>query len=144
MRQQGGGALGMVVVILLAGSALLHSTCKQLETSLSLLVDEKQYLRDFYAAQAALAWGSKLTWSVHYGWQCQTERQHRWRVCLHNTRKDPVLMRGEHLRETHPSLVLWRWMRSVAGQHQTMRPVAHGWIDVCPMTELSDCEPDVP
>ncbi|WP_437612823.1 DUF2509 family protein [Erwinia sp. V71] len=135
-QQQGSGALGMVVLILLLGGALLHATRQQLDAALTMVAQERQHIIDYYAAQAALEWGSQLSWPDSSGWQCQTETQQQWRVCLQ--RNDPlrILLRGEHLAQP---LALWQW---VEPDGQRLRPLAHGWIDFCPLTHDADCLPD--
>lgn len=135
-QQQGSGALGMVVLILLLGSALLHATRQQLDAALTLVAQERQHIIDYYAAQAALAWGEQLNWPDSSGWQCQTEMQQQWRACLHRDDPQRVLLRGEHLAQP---LALWQW---VEPEGEKVRPLAHGWIDFCPLTHDADCVPN--
>ncbi len=135
-QQQGSGALGMVVLILLLGSALLHATRQQLDAALTLVAQERQHIIDYYSAQAALAWGGQVNWPDSSGWQCQTEMQQQWRVCLHRDDPQRGLLRGEHLAQP---LALWQWVEPEGGK---VRPLAHGWIDFCPLTHDADCVPN--
>ncbi|MFS2225447.1 DUF2509 family protein [Pantoea sp. B65] len=140
-RQQGSGVLSMVVVVLLLGTALLNATRQQLASALTLVAHERQHIIDFYAAQAALAWGSKLSWPASHGWQCQTEPQQQWRACLHRVEPARGLLRGEHRGSALPALALWQWVQADPDE-PGVRPLAHGWIDFCPLARLAECAPD--
>ncbi|MBP2168105.1 hypothetical protein J2125_001297 [Erwinia toletana] len=142
-QQQGSGVLSMVVMILLLGTALLHATRQQLAASLSLVAHERRHIIDFYAAQGALAWGSQLLWSENSGWQCQTEPQQQWRACLNDANAQRGLLRGEHLNDAGPALTLWRWVQPDAAVQGRVLPLAHGWIDFCPLNDAAECDPDV-
>lgn len=142
-QQQGNLVLGMIMMILLLGTAMLNATRQQLTASLSLVVNERQHIINFYAAQAALLWGSKLTWNNQDDWQCQTEQQQQWRACLKNVNSQRRLLRGEQLSAKHHAVVLWHWVKTDPASKEKIAFVPHGWIDFCPLTRTSECQPDV-
>ncbi|KOC89774.1 DUF2509 family protein [Winslowiella iniecta] len=141
-QQQGSGAITMVVMILLLGTALLNATRQQLSASLSLVADERQHIIEFYAAQAALAWGSQLSWPASAGWHCQSELQQQWRACINRINPQRGLLRGEQLTSAHQAIVHWHWVEDLPADGQRVRLLAHGWIDFCPLSNASGCEPD--
>ncbi|RWR01742.1 hypothetical protein ED28_12010 [[Pantoea] beijingensis] len=141
-QQQGSSALVMVAVILLLGSALLHSTRQQLAASFSLVADEREYITRFYLAQAALAWGMQQHWQKNsQGWQCKSDERYKWRACLQGSDKNRWLLRGDSFSASDRSLALWQWV--MPGTTNTLQPLAHGWIDFCPLTEEAKCVPEM-
>jgi len=141
-QQQGSGALTMVVMILLLGTALLNATRQQLAASLSLVADERQHIIEFYAAQAALAWGSRLSWPASDGWHCQSELQQMWHACINRLHPQRGLLRGERLISSHQPIVHWQWVEDAPDGGQQVRRLAHGWIDFCPLANATGCVPN--
>jgi len=142
--QQGSGALTMVVMILLLGTALLNATRQQLSASLSLVADERQHIIEFYAAQAALAWGGQQLWPASVDWHCQSELQQQWRACLQRISPQRGLLRGERLTSAEQAIVHWQWVEDAPAGGQRVQSVAHGWIDFCPLSNVAGCVPDAP
>lgn len=135
-RQQGSGALLMVIIILLMGTALLHATRQQLSDSLSLVSDERHYIHEYTDAVSALTWGERLTWRTVEGWYCQFQPQYIWRACL-LSHASGMLLRGDSGSGT---LSLYRWVSRLSGGKVSALP--HGWLDYCPLPDRSLC--DVP
>jgi hypothetical protein len=133
-------AIAMVVLVLLLGSALLHATRQQLDASLSLVADERGYLIDYHQALSALAWGERLDWRLRNGWQCQLQAHFGWQACLLMLDNDEALLRGSALREPDEALALWQWLRR-NGKTRWL-PMAHGWLDFCPLATAEACTPD--
>lgn len=131
MNQQGLGALGMVLMILLMGSLTLHGSQERLAQGMSLVADERQHYRDFWAAQSALQWGLTLSWPEPPG--CQQDRQQGWESCLQKVDDERMLLKG---RAAASELALWRW---VAQEGARLRPLPHGWIDYCPLATAQRC-----
>lgn len=134
MRQGGNSALGMVILVLLMGSATLHISRYQLAQGMSLLADERQYILDFYQAQSALRWGSTLSWPPGEGWQCRQEKTFGWRSCLRRDEQGRALLHGEG---DGRELALWHWAEN---QGDRLRLSPHGWIDYCPLAP-EQCQP---
>lgn len=134
----------MVVMILLLGTALLNATRQQLAASLALVSGERQHIIDFYAAQAALAWGGRLRWTQNERWQCQREAQQQWRACLRHFTPERALLRGEMLTSTHQPVTLWQWLQPDTHNAEHYTPFAHGWLDFCPLADAAGCQPDAP
>lgn len=132
VRQRGSGALVMVLMILLMGTLMLNATRRQLSENLSLMSDERRYIRQYADAVSALAWGERQTWPLNSRWQCR-QQQEPWRACLQRDQQGTVL-RGD---SGPDSLALYRWMsESNAGQ---LQPTPHGWIDYCPLAAGEIC-----
>lgn len=140
-QQRGGGTLLMVVILLMMGSLLLHATRRQLSDNLSLVAGEGRYYRESAAAASALAWGERLNWPRSEGWQCQRLQPQGWRACLRSgeTRADNdaeprSLLYADSGERT---LALWRWLGGTAPR---LHPLAHGWLDFCPLKESGACQ----
>lgn len=134
-RQQGSGALLMVIIILLMGTALLHATRQQLSDNLSLVSDERRYILEYTDAVSALAWGERLTWlGAEVGWYCQLQPQYTWRACL-LSHASGMLLRGDSGSGT---LSLYRWVSSLTGGKVSAVP--QGWLDYCPLPDRSLCD----
>jgi len=125
VNQQGNSALGMVLTILLAGSLTLHASRERLEQGMSLVADERQHYRDFWAAQSALQWGLTLSWPTLPG--CQQAPEQGWQSCLQRAGDERALLKG---RAAASEQALWRW---VALEGARIRALPHGWIDYCPL-----------
>ncbi|WP_034946786.1 DUF2509 family protein [Erwinia oleae] len=138
-EQQGGGLLIAVILLLMMSATLLHATRRQLDDSLSVVVKESRYIRQYSLAASALAWGSKRQWSAKDdSWYCQTENIYRWRACLRGLTAESYLMRGD---SGPGSVAHFQWM--IPGSEPAkMMPVPHGWIDYCPLAQEKMCEPD--
>lgn len=139
LKQRGGVAIAMVLLVLLLGSALLNATRQQLGAALSQVVDERQYLIDYHQALSALAWGQRLIWPLRQGWRCQQQTQFGWRACLLSLDNGEALLRGSALADAD-ALALWQWLRLEEGKR--WRPQAHGWLDFCPLSHPEACTPD--
>ncbi|WP_233268365.1 DUF2509 family protein [Pantoea sp. BAV 3049] len=136
-KEQGSGAMIMVIMLLLMSAALLNTTRRQLDESLSLVADERQYFQQASQALSALAWGEQQSWSPLLGWQCKTLASQAWRACLLEQEKLPVLLRGDSGAGT---IAFYQWLeRSSAG---SLEKSAHGWLDFCPLSVEAECEPD--
>ncbi|MGD8108422.1 DUF2509 family protein [Pantoea sp. FN0302] len=134
-------AIAMVLLMLLLGSGLLHATRQQLDGALSLVTDERQFLREHYHALSALAWGARLSWPTQQGWHCQQQPTYGWRACILLRHNGEALLRGAGESSTGEALALWQWLTPVAeGRWQ---PLAHGWLDFCPLPLSEGCLPDV-
>lgn len=133
MNQQGNSALGMVLLVLLMGSLTLHASRDRLEQSMSLVADERQHIKDFWAAQSALQWGLSLSWPETQTQRCQQERQQGWQSCLQKVDDERALLKGQ---ATKSELVLWRW---VEAKGKRLKPLPHGWIDYCPLASANLC-----
>ena len=133
-------AITMVVLILLLGSGLLYATRQQLDVALSLVADERQYLLDYHQALSALAWGKQLNWSHQQGWRCQQQTQFGWRACLLRLDNGEALLRGTGLAAAAEALALWQWLELAHGER--WQPLAHGWLDFCPLSQSASCSPD--
>ncbi|WP_130831491.1 DUF2509 family protein [[Erwinia] mediterraneensis] len=127
MRQNGNSALGMVIMVLLMGSATLYASRQQLAQGMALLADERHYILDYHQAQSALRWGATLNWPVGVGWQCQQEKTFGWQSCLWRGEKAQALLRGQGAGR---ELALWHWVEESGNQ---LRLLPHGWIDYCPL-----------
>jgi len=131
VNQQGNSALGMVLTILLAGSLTLHASRERLEQGMSLVADERQHYRDFWAAQSALQWGLTLSWTTPQ--DCQQAPEQGWQSCLQKVSDERALLTG---RAAASDLALRRW---VAREGERIRPLPHGWIDYCPLAAAALC-----
>lgn len=134
MRQCGNSALGMVIMVLLMGSATLHVSRYQLTQNMSLLADERQHILDYYQAQSALRWGATLSWPSGSKWQCQQENTFGWRSCLWHDEQTGALLRGEG---EGRDLALWHWVEK---EGDRLRLLPHGWLDYCPLAP-EQCQP---
>lgn len=126
MSQQGQSSLGMVVVLLLLGTLMLNTSQQRLARDMMLVADERQYLRDFWAAQSALQWGLSQRWPEEQPQLCQSEPQQHWQVCLQEVRDERALLRGQ---AENSELSLWQW---VVRTDNSLSALPHGWIDFCP------------
>ncbi|MGE9551574.1 DUF2509 family protein [Erwinia amylovora] len=136
-RERGSGAMIMVIVLLLMSAALLNATRRQVDDSLSLVADERQYFQQASRALSALAWGEQQSWPGQQGWQCKTLVSPAWRACLLEQEKLPVLLRGDGGSGT---IAFYQWLeRSTVG---SLEKIAHGWLDFCPLPDEVGCEPD--
>ena len=135
-------AIAMVLLILLLGSGLLHATRQQLDATLALVADERQYLLDYHQALSALAWGSALSWPQQQGWHCQRQTPFGWHACLLLLDNGEALLRGAALRASGEPLTLWQWLEPMAGTGWHRQ--AHGWLDFCPLAPSARCLPDEP
>lgn len=133
-------ALAMVLMILLLGAGLLHATRQQLDTSLALVADERQFLLEQHQALSALAWGERLSWPPQQGWHCQQQPQHGWRACLLHHASNEALLRGSGVSSSGEALSLWQWL--TPGEAGRWRARAHGWLDFCPISPQERCQPD--
>lgn len=129
-------ALAMVLLILLLGAGMLHATRQQLDATLSLVADERRWRMEQHLALSALAWGARLTWTTQPGWHCQQQQQFGWRACVLQLDNGETLLRGSGLTD---SLTLWQWLTAEEGR---WRPLAHGWLDFCPLADAARCRPD--
>lgn len=134
MKQDGNSALGMVIMVLLMGSATLYASRQQLTQNMGLLADERQHILDYYQAQSALRWGATLSWPPGSEWQCQLEKTLGWRSCLRRNEQGGALLRGEG---EGRELALWHWAED---QGNRLRLLPHGWIDYCPLA-AEQCQP---
>ncbi|GLR08348.1 hypothetical protein COO59_13815 [Mixta theicola] len=133
-------ALAMVLLVLLLGSGLLHATRQQLDGALSLVADERQFLLEQHQALSALAWGAQLTWPPQQqGWHCQRQPQFGWRACVLHRDNGEALLRGGGESTAGEALALWQWL--TPGEGGRWQPLAHGWLDFCPLSP-SDCLAD--
>lgn len=132
--QRGSGALVMVIVLLLMGTVLLNATRRQLSDNLSLVNDERFYIRQYALAASALAWGERLTWPDEAGWRCQSQQNYGWRACV-LTWSTGVVLRGDSGSGT---LSLFRWVSLQPGG--SVHAVPHGWLDYCPLPDRESCE----
>jgi len=133
VKQQGNTTLGMVMLLLLLGSVTLHATRTQLALNMVLIADIQHYYQAFSQAQAALRWGTELSWSINNGWQCQQELTEQWQSCLLRRENDHGLLAA---RRTGNTLWLYRW---VSLREQRVYEIPHGWIDFCPLTTAEAC-----
>jgi len=134
--QQGSGALIMVIILLLMGTALLHATRRQLSDNLSLVTDEQRYIQQYTGAASALAWGEHRLWREVEGWHCQQQMPYAWRACVQN-HPSGILLRGDSGSDT---LSLYRWVTRLPDGR--IRALPHGWLDYCPLPERSQCDVD--
>ena len=137
--QQGNGALLMVILLLLMSAALLNATRQQLDASLSLVADERLWLRQASLAASGLAWGRTEIWTAANLWQCRTAQDHAdWRACLKTISQDEALLRGDSGSDT---VAFYQWVTRDE-QNGSLRPQPHGWLDFCPLAKEEECLPD--
>jgi len=135
VKQRGNSTLGMVLMMLLMGGLTLHATRSQLTQGMVLVADEQQHSKDFWQAQAALAWGSVQNWPLATGWQCQQWAAEQWQSCLLRMEDDNALLSGHGEGQ---ALWLYRW---VSMRNTLPQPQEHGWIDYCPLSQPELCQP---
>lgn len=133
-------AIAMVLLILLAGAALLHATRQQLDGALALVADERQFLLEHHQALSALAWGARLAWPPRQGWQCQRQPQFGWHACLLRQDNGAALLRGAGSAAVGEALALWQWLTPGEAGRWQARP--QGWLDYCPLALSARCQPD--
>ena len=132
--QQGSGVLIMVVILLLLGAALLHSTRQQLSDNLSLVMDEQHYIRQYTQAASALAWGEQVRWPYpSERVACQQQMQYGWRACL-QLLQSGMLLRADSGPDT---IALYRWVTRRSADK--IRAIPHGWLDYCPVAASELC-----
>lgn len=137
LHQQGSGALTGVLILLAMSAALLHATRGQLATSLALVADERQFIRQFNQAESALAWGKQQSWSGQNAVrECRTERDYGWRACLESITAQRALLRGDSGAGT---LAHYQWLE-VNEETKIWQTAPHGWIDFCPLTPTERCD----
>ncbi len=137
--QQGSGALLMAILLLLMSTALLNATRQQLDASLSLVADERLYLRQASLAASALEAGKREKWASTVVWRCLTVRQQPdWRACFKVTTKGEALLRGDGGKDT---IAFYQWVTHDE-QNGRVHPQPHGWLDFCPLAQEEDCLPD--
>ncbi|WP_173635342.1 DUF2509 family protein [Paramixta manurensis] len=137
-RQQGGVVPGMIMLILLLGTALLNASRQQLNASLALVADERQAIIGFRQAQSALTWGLTLRWAALPGWQCQYQAQYNWRACLLRPQANRGLLRAEQPTQGEATLALFHWVIPTA--QGGIQAAKGGWVDFCPLSEEERCE----
>ncbi|WP_428943939.1 DUF2509 family protein [Pantoea sp. FN060301] len=139
LHHQGGGALIGVLLLLAMSAALLHATRRQLDASLRLVADERQFIRQYSQAESALAWGRRQDWSWQEpGWQCKTDLPYGWRACLNSVTAQRSLLSGDSGAGT---LAHYQWLEA-DDKAKTRTPALHGWIDFCPLTPPERCNRD--
>ena len=128
--EQGNVTLLAVLLVMMLASGVLRLSSHSLHYGSQQVNDEKNYLRAFYQAQSALAWGLNYRWSPSQGWQCPTSPTTTFSLCLwRGTDKDGWLRgsseRGEWL----------LWQRVTFSKKAPSHPQRHprGWIDECPL-----------
>jgi len=136
--QQGSGALLMVILLLLMSAALLNATRRQMDASLSLVLDEKLYLQQASLAASALAWGKTAQWAAASEWRCRTMAATGWRACFKITAKGEALLRGDSGSDT---LALYQWVTRNE-RNGILYQIPHGWLDFCPLPKEQECVPD--
>ncbi|MBT0729863.1 DUF2509 family protein [Rosenbergiella nectarea] len=129
--QQGNTTLLMVLVTMALASGILHLTSNSLRYGAQQVNDEKNYLRAFYQAQSALAWGRTHSWSTTQGWQCPSSPSTSFTVCFWRTSQTDGWLRGAS--EKSEWLL---WQRVIFSDVSPLRPQRHprGWIDDCPLS----------
>lgn len=136
MKQTGNSTLGMVLMMLLMGGLTLHATRSQLSQNMVLVADEQQHHQDFWLAHSALTWGSVQNWPQQTGWQCQQWTAEQWQSCLLRMEDDNALLSGHG---EGRALWLYRWVSMRNTQPELQE---HGWIDYCPLSQTTLCQPE--
>lgn len=136
--QQGSGALMMVILLLLMSAALLQATRRQMEQSLSLVVDEGGYLQQTSLAVSALRWGETERWPSVQRWSCRTANQSAWRACFIVLKTGGALLRGDSGSGT---LAIYRWVKR-NDENSAISALPHGWLDYCPLASEESCLPE--
>jgi len=134
-RQKGFSSIGMVMMLLILGSVLLHGLDQHLRAQTPLLINERDAIHAFNAAISAQAWGTTVNWQPGSKWQCQTMPASGWRACLKAGLKSDVLLAAQGVNDNQP-ITLWRWGK----QGATITFSANGWIDSCPLSEATLCQ----
>lgn len=129
--QRGSGALIAVITILLMGTLMLNTMRHQLEDSMSLVADERNYFQQITRAISALAWGQRQRWVAAEAWHCQHEVDYHWRACLQPEQR---LLRADSGPGT---LALWHWVSLRSNGSLQAQP--HGWLDYCPLADEAAC-----
>lgn len=116
---------------------MLGGVQQQLSHQRHLVGSEVGFIKQYAQALSAQAWGSQLSWQPQLGWQCQQEPEKGWQACVVSDAKNEVLMaaRGMFPGPAAP-LTLWRWGRI---EHSQWLSAPHGWLDFCPLAEVSQC-----
>ncbi|MEM6162138.1 DUF2509 family protein [Erwinia sp. P6884] len=136
---QGGGALIGVLLLLAMSAALLNATRRQLDASLRLVADERQFIRQYSQAESALAWGRRQVWSrQEEDWQCKTNLHYGWRACISSVTAQRSLLSGDSGAGT---LTHYQWLEA-EDKAERLVPAPHGWIDFCPLTPPERCNRD--
>jgi hypothetical protein len=133
VKQQGSGALGMVLMILVMGGISLNASRQMLTQGMALVADEQHFIQQFWQAQSALQWGSSLNWPASAELICQQEHSQGWRSCLRRGSNGQALLKGE---ASGSEMALWQW---VATQGSRIEALPHGWIDFCPLAKAEQC-----
>ncbi|WP_380183976.1 DUF2509 family protein [Kalamiella sp. sgz302252] len=127
----------MVILLLMMSAALLNATRRQMDASLSLVLDEKLYLQQASLAVSALAWGKTLRWAAASEWRCRTRAATGWQACFKITTKGEALLRGDSGSDT---LALYQWVTRNE-RNGMLHPIPHGCIDFCPLAKEQECLP---
>ncbi|MBT0723452.1 YgdB family protein [Rosenbergiella sp. S61] len=129
--QQGNVTLLTVLFMMMLASGILRLTSDSLHHGAQQVNDEKNYLRAFYQAQSALAWGRTYSWSNTEGWQCPSSPSVTFSVCLWRASETDGWLRGSS--EKSEWLL---WQRVIFSNTTPLRAQRHprGWIDHCPLS----------
>nr|WP_256441138.1 MULTISPECIES: DUF2509 family protein [unclassified Tatumella] len=126
----------MVLILLLSGTLLLHSSARLLTRGMAGAADESQYLQDFYQAQSSLAWGERQSWPDNNGWQCRRVPVAGGYSCLLWQTADSGLLLGQ---SRNAEKQIWRIIRRAFPDQPQIMAVAGGWTDLCPLADEKRC-----
>jgi hypothetical protein len=134
--QRGSSSLAFVLLLFSLGMLMLNGLQRQLSQQQATVASEIGFLKQYSGAISALAWGSRQSWQATGSWSCQN-RPGEWRACVLRTEKGESLMAAQMLSGKDKSPVThYRWGEIKDSRWQAK---AHGWVDFCPLPEVSQC-----
>lgn len=144
MNSRGSSPLLMVMMLLLAGGAVLQINGTLLMSNTVRINDEYQALQGFSDAQSSLAYGLQLRWPQQNGWQCRQLPPPGGRSCLYRQGPQQGILRGE---SPNGEKVLWRrvsWLADTDDDQEEsgrIQALPAGWSDLCPLADERLCRP---
>lgn len=136
--ERGNITLGFVLLLFALGTLMLSGLQQQLSHQRFLVASEVGFLKQYISAVSAQAWGGQLSWQSQQSWQCQQQPGKGWKSCVRVVENNEAVMAafGMVSGQKMP-LILWEWGTLVNSQWSS---AAHGWLDFCPFTEVSQCQ----
>ncbi|MFT8211891.1 MAG: YgdB family protein [Symbiopectobacterium sp.] len=137
-RQQGNGALVMVMLLAAVGLLLMTGMQRQLDSALYLTHDERRYWQTLVLAESSLQWGIGQVWLMgnRSDEQCLSYASEGLRVCLRQVPGEHYkLLRGEgHLPRSPSVMVLYQRVVPIEPEGETSRlkPIAGGLAGFLP------------